>query len=272
MEALTKTSSSEEIKAYFTAILKLQSSDEEFPINLEEVWMLVYSRRDKAANSLKENFIEGEDFKSVPQKVDGSKFTGSDYFISLSCLEYFIARKVRPVFEVYRQVFHKSIQPKPVLETEDDLLSRALVVASRRIEEKDKQVKELSFQNKQLEKESAENRPKVEFATSIMQSDDCISIAEMAQILKQNKLSRMGQNRFFEWLRCSGYLIQRGIRRNLPTQKSTNLGIMRIVEDAVDEKGGKVLISRKAVVTVGGQVYFVKRFTEARGMLFGLFV
>lgn len=27
--------------------------------------------------------------------------------LSVPCLEFFIARKVRPVFEVYRQVFHK---------------------------------------------------------------------------------------------------------------------------------------------------------------------
>ena len=29
-----------------------------------------------------------------------------DYYLTSSCLEYFIARKVRPVFEVYRIVFH----------------------------------------------------------------------------------------------------------------------------------------------------------------------
>nr|DAF71380.1 MAG TPA: hypothetical protein [Caudoviricetes sp.] len=29
------------------------------------------------------------------------------YMLSIPCLEYLIARKVRPVFEVYRQVFHK---------------------------------------------------------------------------------------------------------------------------------------------------------------------
>ena len=29
------------------------------------------------------------------------------YMLSVPCLEYLIARKVRPVFEVYRQVFHK---------------------------------------------------------------------------------------------------------------------------------------------------------------------
>lgn len=29
------------------------------------------------------------------------------YMLSVPCLEYLIARRVRPVFEVYRQVFHK---------------------------------------------------------------------------------------------------------------------------------------------------------------------
>lgn len=38
--------------------------------------------------------------------------------LSVPCLEFFIARKVRPVFEVYRQVFHKVasgelMQPEP---------------------------------------------------------------------------------------------------------------------------------------------------------------
>lgn len=270
MRALTKTSSSEEIKSYFTAILKLQSSNEEFPINLDEVWMLVYVERSKAIRALKQNFIDGEDFKSIAQNGNGTKFTGNDYFLSLSCLEYFIARKVRPVFEVYRQVFHKTTgQVGSVIQLPN--FSNPAEAARAWAEQYDK-AKELSFHNEQLERENAENRPKVEFAASIMQSDDCISIAEMAQILKQNKLSRMGQNRFFEWLRCSGYLIQRGARRNLPTQKSTNLKIMRIVEDVVDGNNGKVLISRKPVVTASGQAYFVKRFTEARGMLFGLFV
>lgn len=30
-----------------------------------------------------------------------------DYYLTSACLEYFVARKVRPVFEVYRRVFHK---------------------------------------------------------------------------------------------------------------------------------------------------------------------
>lgn len=31
------------------------------------------------------------------------------FMLSVPCLEFFIARKVRPVFEVYRKVFHKVV-------------------------------------------------------------------------------------------------------------------------------------------------------------------
>ena len=38
---LSKESSKSEIKAYFNAVLKLSQSDDEFPVNLDEVWPLV---------------------------------------------------------------------------------------------------------------------------------------------------------------------------------------------------------------------------------------
>jgi hypothetical protein len=107
MTQLTKSSSSEEIKMYFNAILKLQSASEEFPVNLDEVWMLVYNRRDYAVDALKKDFIENEDFicTSVKTEVGSNKF---DYYLTVSCLEYFIVKKIRSVFEVYRKVFHKT--------------------------------------------------------------------------------------------------------------------------------------------------------------------
>lgn len=39
---LSKESSSNEIKAYFIAILKLSKIDDPFPADLDEVWPLVY--------------------------------------------------------------------------------------------------------------------------------------------------------------------------------------------------------------------------------------
>ena len=135
MIQLTKQSSDSEIKAYFIQVLNLSRSKEEFPVNLDEVWPLVYSRRDKAIRALRcgEIFMEGIDYQVFPPngeksdtfshfggKVqDGNKNENpkgglnvmgrpqNTYMLSIPCLEYLIARKVRPVFEVYRQVFHK---------------------------------------------------------------------------------------------------------------------------------------------------------------------
>jgi hypothetical protein len=127
MKQLTKQSSEAEIKAYFCEVLNLAKSNEEFPVNLDDVWPLVYSRKDKAVRALKEgeSFFEGIDYQPLPQngerlkdkplrkdaqRSDYGQFNGADkviYMLSVPCLEFFIARKVRPVFEVYRKVFHK---------------------------------------------------------------------------------------------------------------------------------------------------------------------
>lgn len=112
---LTKSSSESDLKRYFTAVLELSHNDNKFPINLDEVWPLVYSEKGKAVRALKNNFYEGEDYhlsqngKVIPSSAILNGIEVS-YFLSLSCMEYFIARKVRPVFEVYRQVFHRTAQ------------------------------------------------------------------------------------------------------------------------------------------------------------------
>ena len=107
---LSKESSESEIKRYFNAVLELSKSDNEFPINLDEVWMLIYSEKGKAVRALKENFIEGVDYNTFAQngKTETGGYKVIEYHLTVSCMEFFIARKVRPVFEVYRQVFHKT--------------------------------------------------------------------------------------------------------------------------------------------------------------------
>ena len=130
---LTKSSSESDLKRYFTAVLELSKSDNKFPINLDEVWMLVYNRRDNAIRELRKSFFENEDFQvienqSLPQneeRVWGGQ-NKVNYFLSLSCLEYFIARKVRPVFEVYRQVFHKSAATPALPTTYKEALTQLL--------------------------------------------------------------------------------------------------------------------------------------------------
>lgn len=110
---LTKNSSNSEIELYFRKVLELSKSDNEFPVNLEEVWMLVYPRKDHAVRELvgSSQFIEGVDYQLLPKNEEQKTGRGGhnkvDYILTVPCMEFFIARKVRPVFEVYRKVFHK---------------------------------------------------------------------------------------------------------------------------------------------------------------------
>lgn len=106
---LSKNSSTSEIKTYFERILQLSQLDEQFPINLEEVWPLVYNHKKDAVESLKKNFIEDIDFQSLRKNPQRGAASPIIYYLSVSCLEYFIARKIRPVFDVYREVFHQSV-------------------------------------------------------------------------------------------------------------------------------------------------------------------
>lgn len=108
---LTKSSSSSEIELYFRKVLELSKSDNEFPVNLEEVWMLVYPRKDHAVRELAEGgqFMEGVDYQVFLKNGENPKGgrPTNEYKLTVPCMEFFIARKVRPVFEVYRKVFHK---------------------------------------------------------------------------------------------------------------------------------------------------------------------
>lgn len=278
---LTKSSSEDEIKRYFNAVLMLSQSDNEFPINLNAVWMLVYGRKQEAVRALtNENsgFIEGVDYQPVrnnAQRSGSGQFIGADYYLSLSCMEYFIARKVRAVFEVYRQVFHKVTKQELQLPNFNNPSEAARAWADQYDANQTLQLENqnLQHENKQLVSENQRNQPKAEFADCIMQSEDCISIGEMANILKQNGLFRKGQNAFFEWLRYNGYLICRGVRYNLPTQKSMNRGLMKIAERPSMFDGG-VAINRKAVVTPLGQKFFIDLFKKTPNNVFtpnGLF-
>lgn len=133
---LSLSSSTEEIKLYFKAILKLSKSNEPYPVNLDNCWMLCYSEKGKAVRALKENFIENIDYQPLAQ--NGKRTKGGqnkiDYYLSLSCMEYFIARKVRPVFDVYREVFHKTADMLPKVSKSSAADKRRIAALEKELE------------------------------------------------------------------------------------------------------------------------------------------
>lgn len=178
---LSKESSESEIKRYFNAVLELSKSDNEFPINLDEVWMLVYGRKEEAvrALTLNEQFIENVDYQVLRKNAENSNGgrPTNEYKLTLSCMEFFIARKVRPVFEVYRQVFHK------VAKHELSRKELALMVLQAE-EEKERLLLEnnhlsetVNLQTEELQKAA----PKVNYYDTHLQSVNTLTSTQVAK-------------------------------------------------------------------------------------------
>ena len=110
-----------------------------------------------------------------------------------------------------------------------------------------------------LEAQTALDRPKVLFADSVAASEQSILIGELAKILNQNGLD-IGQNRLFDQLRTDGYLCSHGERRNLPSQRSMDMGLFEIKERIVNNHDGSIRLTLTTKVTGKGQIYFVNRY------------
>ena len=112
----------------------------------------------------------------------------------------------------------------------------------------------------------AEMTPKALFADAVSASQSSILIGELAKLLKQNGVD-MGQNRLFGYLRENGYLVKRqGSDRNMPTQKSMELGLFEIKEHNHINSNGVNVTTKTPKVTGKGQQYFINKFlskTEA---------
>jgi len=170
---LTKESTSYEIKAYFQKVLELKQSSEEFPINLDDVWMLAYSEKGKATRALKKNFIENEDFITIAQNGNGGRFTETAYKLSISCLEYFIARKIRPVFDVYRQVFHKAVE-KPLSQID------IIIQSAQMIKGQEQRICVVESKVKEIE---ADLLPEARYTRDVLKSADVLTTTQVAKEL-----------------------------------------------------------------------------------------
>lgn len=129
--------------------------------------------------------------------------------------------------------------------SDEELIQKALLVATKKIEEKDKLLEE--------------QKPKVLFANSVETSETSILIGDLAKLIKQRGHD-IGQNRLFQWLRDNNYLIKSGERRNMPTQKSMDLELFEVKERTVNNPDGSIRITKTTKVTGKGQVYFVNKF------------
>lgn len=104
--------------------------------------------------------------------------------------------------------------------------------------------------------------PKVLFAEAVESSKTSIPVGDLAKIIKQNGVD-IGQNRLFSWLRMNDYLIKSGDRKNMPTQKSMDLGLFEVKISTFYRPDGTVDISKTPKVTGKGQTYLINKFLSS---------
>lgn len=104
-----------------------------------------------------------------------------------------------------------------------------------------------------LIKQLEEQKPKVEFAETICNSDDCIDVSTFSKILQSNGFD-LGRNKLFKWLRDNKYLN----KKNEPYQRYITHGIFRTIEVA---KGGRIF--PKTIITSKGQEYLLKKLKSS---------
>ena len=139
-------------------------------------------------------------------------------------------------------------------ETPEEVMARALRIA-------DDTMRRQKARIDAMEAEAAELRPKAIFADAVAASDGTCLVGELAKMARQNGVP-IGQNRMFAWLREGGWLGKSGCNRNVPTQRSMEMGLFRVKETAVTHSDGRVTVTRTPKVTGKGQAYFMAKLVE----------
>ncbi len=191
-------------------------------------------------------FVENEDFMAISQKrltAQGNQTEYTDHILKLDMAKE-IAMLQRN--EKSKQVRKYFIQIEKDFNSPEKIMARALLMADKKVHK--------------LEAQIEADRPKVLFADAVSASHASILVGELAKLLKQNGVN-IGATRLFTWLRKHGYLIKRNGRDwNMPTQKSVELGLIRVKETSITHSDGHITVSKTPLVTGKGQQYFINKF------------
>lgn len=193
-------------------------------------------------------FEENIDLTSVKSSTlvnNGATRELQDYRITLDMAKE-IAMLQRN--EKGKQIRKKLIELEKAWNSPEKVMARALDIAHKTIA------------NLQIENE--EMKPKALFADTVAASDSSILVGQEAKLISQSGC-KMGQNRFFAWLRENGYLCSKGENYNMPTQKSREMDLIEIKIRTVTNPDGSVRETKTPVITGKGQIYFINKFKNA---------
>ncbi|BDD37903.1 phage antirepressor KilAC domain-containing protein [Streptococcus ruminantium] len=193
-------------------------------------------------------FVENEDFMAISQKrltAQGNQTEFTDHVLKLDMAKEIAMLQRNDKSKQVRKYF---IQVEKDFNSPEKIMARALLMADKKVHK--------------LEAQIEADRPKVLFADAVSASHSSILVGELAKLLKQNGVE-IGATRLFTWLRNHGYLIKRNGRDwNMPTQKSVELGLIRVKETSITHSDGHITVSKTPLITGKGQQYFINKFLD----------
>lgn len=135
----------------------------------------------------------------------------------------------------------------PVKEEDDEktILAKAVGILKRTLEQKEELIEA--------------QKPKVQFAEAVINSEDSILIRDLAKLIASNGIE-IGQTRLFRWMREHGYLFVDGTN---PIQKWVDKGLF-VVDETVYDDGRRIRLNSTTRVTGKGQEYFVNGFVSGK--------
>ena len=206
-------------------------------------------------------------FCNIVERTNGTKpveLTGSAnrIFLTEDGLYEVLMQSRMPIAKEFKKEVKKILKTIrqtggyiPIQEDDDEksILAKAVLIANKTIEKKDKLINQ---QQEQIE----EMKPKVEFAEKINNSSKSVSIGEYAKILCDENGIDVGRNRLFAWMRSNKYLMS----DNVPYQKY--ISYFTVIEKPfVNPKNGEKDIQITTLINGKGQLYFYKKIEDYFG-------
>ena len=130
-------------------------------------------------------------------------------------------------------------------ETELEIVSKALLIVNKTLEEKEKLLKE--------------QKPLVDFANQISASEGSVEIGEFAKMINDNENINIGRNRLFDWLRKNGYLM----KNNMPYQRYIKNNYFEVIEKPVPRFDGLDTINKQTLITGKGQIKVLNKLKHS---------
>jgi anti-repressor protein len=138
--------------------------------------------------------------------------------------------------------------------SDSDILSKAVLIAQRTIEQQNSRIEE-------LEAEANESRPMVAYAKAVSDSNDGMLIRTFAKIARQSGII-IGEKRLFSWLRDKGYLLTNGEAQNTPSQEMLEKKWFYIKETVVSSAGSAPKTRVTPKITGKGRIALLQKLRE----------